>query len=259
MSRCQLCAEYSTDLHYPVYCDPKIDGVRCLVIAVGGRAYAVSRSGRPIPQAQRIADQFNGMAVDVVFDGELLAGNWRETVAIINTPDHDGAGLTYHVFDGLPYVDWRAGKCGWWLPERQTIVAAATGLDGVHVVNGQMCYYESAVDDYYRKCLDAGFEGIVVKNPRAGYSCRRSSTWRKRKPEMTIDCEITGVYAGGLIVCLPNGDEVRVGGGLTMRERADFWARKDELIGTYAEITMKISGNEGASEWATFKRLRGDK
>lgn len=259
MSKCQLCSEYNTNISYPVYCDPKIDGVRCLILAVGGEAYAITRTGRRIPQAQRIADQFRGMAVDVVFDGELLAGTWRDTVAIINTPEHDGAGLVYHVFDGLPYIDWKRGASDWWLEQRQTIVDGARGCDGVVIVQGVMCYNELSIDEYYQRCLDAGFEGIVVKNPRTGYVCRRSVNWRKRKPQTTVDCEITGVYAGGLIVCLPSGDEVRVGSGMTLHERADMWRRRNELVGTYAEVIIKVNGGDGASDWATFKRLRGDK
>ena len=256
MSICQLCGEYSVNLAYPVYCDPKIDGVRCLIIVVNGQARAVTRTGTPIPQAQRIADQFGGMAVDVVFDGELLGASWSDTVRIINTPGHDGSGLTLYVFDALPYDDWRAGACKWWLAERQTILTAAHGCVGVVVVEGQLCYNEQAIDDYYRACLEAGHEGIVIKNPRAGYVCRRSVNWRKRKPVITLDVPIVGVYDRGIVVRLPSGDTVRVGSGFSVVELADVWARRDELVGTFAEIAMKVG--EG-SEWATFKRLRGDK
>ena len=68
----------------------------------------------------------------------------------------------------------------------------------------------------------------------------------------------------GAFVLDYKGNEVRVGSGFTDEQRADFWHRRDEMIGTLCEVKYKeISSdkNTGAEslQFPVFISLRTDK
>ncbi|WP_276271649.1 ATP-dependent DNA ligase LigA [Haloarcula litorea] len=54
------------------------------------------------------------------------------------------------------------------------------------------------VGDVERRALDAGHEGIMLKDPDSAYSPgKRGKHWRKRKPDVeTLDCVVTGAEWG---------------------------------------------------------------
>ncbi|ELZ02602.1 ATP-dependent DNA ligase LigA [Natrialba asiatica] len=71
--------------------------------------------------------------------------------------------------------------------------------------------------------LEAGHEGIMLKNPESAYSPgRRGKNWRKRKPDVeTLDCVVTGAewgegrratYLGTFELSVRNGDDLETVG-----------------------------------------------
>jgi DNA ligase-1 len=132
-----------------------------------------------------------------------------------------------------------------------------------------------AFQDFNKACLDAGKEGIMVKDVDAKYECKRSSSWLKIKPFIEVSLAVTGVEEGtgrnvgklGAIVCegVDDGKKivVNVGSGFTDEQRAEFWEAKDTLAGQVVEVRADAATRSQDSEdtWSLrfprFLRFRG--
>ena len=265
-------------IKFPVLVDPKIDGMRCLVVVKDGSASAYTRQGNALPQVQFICDQIlkiktDSLPADMVFDGELFAGDWGKTLKLTKTHDDiDRSELLYNVFDYLPFKDWENGKwktvnqdfrtkmihelCGDRMSRTKNIVP----------VQGKIINSIEELREYYDECLQNGYEGVMIKDLNGTYECKRSKSWMKFKPEETIDYPIHALFEGkgrltgtlgGLTLRKPNGDLLGVGSGFTDATRADLWGRGEELIGKMCEVKYQ-PGREGAAEFAVFSKIRDD-
>ena len=101
---------------------------------------------------------------------------------------------------------------------------------------------------YNKEAIDAGFEGIMIKDIDAKYECKRSASWLKMKPFIEVSLEVTAVEEGtgrnvgklGALVCDGIDDDkrivVNVGSGFSDSDRKEFWEDKDVLPGQIIEV-----------------------
>ena len=92
------------------------------------------------------------------------------------------AGLVLHAFDALLLDEWTAGGSAVPLLARRGRLRALSGRPGVVVVDGVVLEAVLELERLLEAVLEAGREGLVVKDPAAGYTCRRSWAWMKLKP-----------------------------------------------------------------------------
>ncbi len=154
-------------LTFPVLATPKLDGIRCLTV----KGRAVSRKFKPIPNEfirkwieHNCPDGFDG---EIMVQGRVfndLSGDVRRKDG---SPD-----FRYHVFDYVrgdlsqPYEhrirelrDWR----GKW-------------QDRIVKVLPQLIKNWMALKEFEEKCLEQGYEGVMVRSPNSPYKCGRSTT-----------------------------------------------------------------------------------
>jgi len=134
----------------------------------------------------------------------------------------------------------------------------------------------SYVMDFFQQQLDAGFEGIIIKNMEAPYEWDRTVNWLKMKPTDTWDLQIVSCVEGegrlvgslGAILCEGVDTDnrkitVSVGGGLSDIQRRDIWANRDKVLGKTVEIMADtISKNQDGTyslRFPRFVRFRDDK
>jgi DNA ligase-1 len=131
------------------------------------------------------------------------------------------------------------------------------------------------MDRYAKDQVNAGFEGIMIKEMQSPYQCKRSTDWMKWKPTITVDLEVIGVEEGtgrnvgrlGALVCagVDDGKEisVNVGSGLSDADRDDFWANRNSVVGRTVEILCDvITQNQDGTyslRFPRFVRFRDDK
>ena len=148
------------------------------------------------------------------------------------------------------------------------------------------------IENFYRKALDDGHEGIMVKSLSAPYSPgARVREWVKIKPAVdTIDLVVTsaewgegkraGVYGSFLLACLDEGRLVpisRVATGFSDEDLQEVYAMLKELVLSshgkevevepllvvevgYAEIQKSVNYEGGfALRFPRFIRIRDDK
>jgi DNA ligase-1 len=126
---------------------------------------------------------------------------------------------------------------------------------------------------YATDAVDAGFEGIMIKDLGAPYECRRSTFWMKWKPTITVDLNIIGFEEGtgrntgrlGAIICEGVDDDrnirVNVGSGFSDSDRDGYWNSRNELLGDVVEVMADaVTQNQDGTyslRFPRFVRFRG--
>ena len=121
--------------------------------------------------------------------------------------------------------------------------------------------------------IDNGYEGAVVKHPRAFYICGRKDSWLKIKNIQTFDGVITEVIPGELsgkysnmagklmVKCYVGDNEITgtIGTGFTDTMRKYLWDNKEQVIGKVIEFTMLSKTVNDNFRSGVFKGFREDK
>ena len=118
-----------------------------------------------------------------------------------------------------------------------------------------------------------GYEGIMIKDLAAHYECKRTSSWLKWKPIITVDLEIVGFEEGtgrnagrlGAIICEGEDHDrrirVNVGTGLSDAVRDQYWHTRDQLLGHVVEVAADaVTQNQDGTyslRFPRFVRFRG--
>jgi len=274
--------------------DPKLDGVRIITILdkTKNTVSQYSRDGRineNFPHiAQALANLLPHITESLVFDGEMVSRSFQALMSQLNRKeDVDTSDAKLALFDCLPLKDFLAGECTMSQTNRHEALAQfqphfdkiANGT--VYVIpklavdldtdDGQRTFKE-----FNRETIEAGYEGILIKDPNATYRTKRTDAWLKIKPFITIDLEIVDVVPGtpgtkyestmGAILCrgIDQGREIEVsvGSGFSDELRQDIWLNKEAVINRIAEIKGDVlTKNKNSDTWSlrfpTFLQFRG--
>ncbi len=269
--------------------DIKLDGVRLLTI-VDLEADTVTqhtRNGKVNTNFPHICEAFEAIKSELtesmVFDGEITAKSFQELMTQVNTKDKAKSDTKLALFDAIPLKDFKTGKCATSQKDRHSILCGMIPMilklasDGrVYVipklhVNLDTKEGQAAFAEFNREALEAGYEGIMLKNPKAPYETKRSNAWLKAKPFIEVSLAIvgweegTGKNVGKLGAWIMEGEDdgkkisVKCGGGFSDKEREDFWKRKEELKGFIGEVRADcLSLEQGETVYALrFPRWKG--
>lgn len=240
-----LAQKYEGGVTFPVYSQPKLDGIRCIADRHGLK----SREGQPIlscPHIEAALAPFFHDFPEARLDGELynhdLKDDFNEIVSIVKrekcSPEQlakSAALAQYHVYDYPSEAR---------LPFSERSLLLATDLptvDCIKIVPTLVNLGQTDLDTDYAEHLGAGYEGQMVRL-NAPYEQKRSKTLLKRKEFMTEEFELVrieeglGNWAGVAkkIVCrLPDGREF--GAGIKGNK-----TRAAELLGeTWEKATVR--------------------
>jgi DNA ligase-1 len=196
--------------------------------------------------------------------------------------DANTEGMIYHIFDIIPLDALKEGHCNLQQYKRiEWLESAKSTLDesdSLRIMPGMNVDLDSAEGhDIMRRFAEAsveqGYEGIMIKSVDAPYECKRSDSWMKWKPTITVDLTIvgfeegTGRNAGRLGAIIYEGVDnernirVNVGTGYSDSDRDEFWALRDQLLGVIGEVEADaVTQNQDGTFSLRFprhKRFRG--
>ncbi len=273
---------------FPMWVEPKLDGLRVLILVNGDKATVHSRNGKLLPGLNHFAAAFaSARPGSYVVDGEIFHEKWNSTISLTKTyaenlTDEEREQvkeLIYYAFDWLPLEHFRAGHSPLPLDQRREELSdivnrAAEQFPDLHFTTTDITVVNSVeeIQPLFVEALEKDVEGVMVKDPTAPYTFGRGTHWLKIKPWKTVDGRIVGFEngkAGGkhehvlgafVVEVEGTGDIVRVGGSMSDAQRADFWARRDELQGKMIEF--KVTDDKAAvvvARFPQFVRFRPDK
>lgn len=275
--------------------DVKLDGVRLLTF-VDKEARTVTqytRNGKVNDNFTHIRSVFetimDELPCSMVFDGEITGKNFQELMTQVNRSEKVATEDTkLALFDMLPMVDFKAGICKMTQKDRHTAMVgffnSATGImaalqygKAVYVVpkltvDLRTAEGQQAFKEFNREAVEAGYEGIMVKDPNSPYETKRSFSWLKIKPFIEISLTIvgweegTGKNVGKLGAWIMEGTDdgkfvrTNCGGGFSDKERDDFWRDREKYKGFIGEVRCDVLTLERNSTdvWsARFPRWKG--
>lgn len=216
-------------LDYPVYCTPKLDGIRCLVF----NKKALTRKFKSIPN-HHVRNLLENSGLDGC-DGELIAPNksFNETQSLIMTEEGTPE-FEYHVFDYIHPNDLSNVR----IPSRRYIERMTDLEDFQKDLKGSVPFLRfvlpvailsvEELNTYEQKCLSEGYEGIMIRSGNGPYKCGRSTTREGYllKYKRFLDSEAVVV-------------------GFTEREHNENEAEEDEL--GYTKRSHSKTGMVGAN------------
>lgn len=274
--------------------DVKLDGVRILSILDKDKNTVTqySRDGRINENFPQIVNHLSKLLpiinTSMVFDGEMVSRNFQALMKQLNRKgDVDTSDAKLALFDCIPLVDFMSGEYNVSQSNRHAALSEFQPMFD-KIANGSIYVVpkllvnldtpdgQTTFKEFNRDAIEAGYEGIMIKDPWAKYKNKRSDAWLKIKPWITVDLEIVGVEPGkpeskfantlGGLVCrgIDQGKsiEVTVGGGYSEELRDELWKYRDTIIGRIVEIkgdalTKSQNNDTWSLRFPVFEQFRG--
>lgn len=232
---------------YPIYSQPKLDGIRCIVKSDG----MWTRTGKPIMSAPHIYEAlkpFFEENSDLIFDGELYADKYandfnaivslvKKTKPTRKDLDDSEKVIEYHIYDLPSCEDIFTNRY-------QALVRMALPHPCV-IVETCIAQSEAEVGLLYERYVQRGYEGQMLRLD-ASYENKRSNSLLKHKSFIDEEYTIVGFEEGngnltgmvGALVFESNKDKSKftasVNGGWEYLK--ELWKERSTLIGKQATI-----------------------
>jgi DNA ligase-1 len=236
--------DYKDKITFPVYSQPKLDGVRCIIKTNG----MWSRNGKPIISAPHIFEALKPLFEqnpDLILDGELFVNgevaDFNTIISCVRKTKPTKADLEtskkiqYWIYD-LPS---HSGT----FTQRYTALVEMNLPDCCERVRTDVCGGKDIVNDWYEDYIEWGYEGQIIRLDGL-YENKRSKSLLKHKSFVDGEFEILGVEEGkgnltgkvGRLNFKINDKtfDAAVNGDWEYIER--LWHSRDGLIGKMATV-----------------------
>ena len=266
-----LAAEWTArkdKIEYPVFVQPKLDGIRCIAKADG----LWSRTGKPIvavPHINKALEKFFNKNPDAILDGELYNHDFKDDFnAIISMvrktkPTDEALELAekqvqFHVYDIASHdgvFDTRIG-------EVDKIVSKVNNPSIVCVETWE-ANDEEQVDDLYGNFIEQGYEGGIIRG-NAPYEFKRSNSLLKRKDFEDKEFKILDIlpgkgnwagYAKRVIFELEDGRECGSGLAGSQTLAKEILENKEAYIGKQVTVQYFTRTPDGVPRFPIAKAL----
>jgi DNA ligase 1 len=286
-------ANHDSKLEGTKLLEPKLDGVRAItVIDFENRSVTMyTRNGKELTNFGHITnsllthiDQFER---SYVLDGEVVSSSFQALMTQVHRKDDvQASDARLMLFDMLPLFEFKQGVSTMGQRRRSAFLRTHkdlfTDIGNIDIIPQIEVDLDSFVGneefkDYNKKTVEAGFEGIMIKDPEAKYVAKRDVAWLKAKPFIEVSLTVTAVEEGtgrnvgklGALVCegVDDGKRivVNVGSGFSDDQRSEFWVDKAAMVGQVVEVRADAATRSQDSQdvWSLrfprFRRFRGFK
>jgi DNA ligase-1 len=271
--------------------EPKLDGVRVLtfVDVKNKTATMYSRNGKILENFAHITSAIEAnierFTQSVILDGEMVSSSFQALMKQVHRKENvQSEDARLMLFDLLTVAEFKQGKSslGQKLRSNQLramkpVFDAVGNIDIIPQKEVDLDTYVGELEfkQYNKESIEAGFEGIMIKDVSAKYECKRSHSWLKMKPFIEVSLAVIAIEEGtgrnegklGALVCSGEDDGkqilVNVGSGLSDKDREELWNDSDSIIGQIVEVRADaITQNQDGTyslRFPRFQRFRGFK
>lgn len=260
--------DYKDELKYPVYVQPKLDGIRCLATPEG----LFTRKGEPINSCPHIWEVIEPLIkeYDVIFDGELynheLKDDFNEIQSLVTRKHIDDKQalkierfVEYHIYDL---------RCEGIFSERlnrlngmKRDISSKAPIAWVPTKKVKEPEY---LDDMYDFFLEDGYEGQMVRSD-VEYEFKRTKALLKRKEFIDEEFRIKSIHEGkgnrsGMAgYAILELDKHRVFSAAFMGTnvyRKKLLAEKKQYVGEFATVKYFRRTPAGVPRFPVIKAIR---
>jgi len=272
-----LAKSYDKDgkkISYPAYVQPKLDGHRCIAIIQDGICTLWSRTRKPIKSMDHIARELERAFPNetLILDGELYNHDYREkfeelTSMIrqqVSKPTHEV--VQYWVYDMV--------GAGSFAERNESLTAVKDRLDAVDhngrrftvLIATNKVDTEEDMIAAFGIYLDAGFEGLMIRNAKGLYKGKRSADLQKVKMFQDAEYEVVAIEEGkgkmagkAMFVCDAGNDKtfrVKMKGAL--EDLKDYFENPEPWIGRQLTVQFQKFSADGMPIFPVAVRFRED-
>lgn len=241
--------------------EPKLDGVRVLTIinTANKTVTQYTRNGKVLENFGHITAALEKnielFERSIVLDGEMVSSSFQALMKQVHRKeDVQASDARLMLFDILPLSEFQKGKSVLGQKRRSNLLRSMTAvfekIGSIDIIPQIEVDLDTAVGEiqfrqYNKEAIEAGFEGIMIKDVDAVYEAKRSVSWLKQKPFIEVSLTIVGIEPGtgknegkmGAVICEGEDDgkfiRVNVGSGWTDDQRAEV---DDTVIGQVLEV-----------------------
>lgn len=261
--------EQGHKIKWPAYVQPKLDGHRCIAIIQDGKCTLWSRTRKRITSMTHIVRELEERFPDrtLVLDGELYNHDYKDKFEKLtskirkSTPTPGSEVVQYWVYDIVsenPFEDRTA----------QIAELGFTG-DPIVTVPTVTAKDEEEMISIFGVYIDAGFEGLMVRNSASLYKGKRSYDLQKVKVMQDAEFKIKDVEHGkgrmadcAIFVCQVKPDDpdkvfrVKMMGSLD--NLAEIYKNREQYVGKDLTVKYQKLSAEGIPVFPIGVRIRED-
>lgn len=239
------------NIKFPLYSQPKLDGVRCIVKSNG----MWSRNGKRFISAPHVFESLKPIFEqypDLVIDGELycdkLSNDFNKIISCVRKSKPEPKDLV----ESRKYIElWVYDCCD---PEDLTFEERYFNIQNkykldtyqyVKILETNAIFNKHSIEDRFKDYITRGFEGQMLRIPKSYYDNKRSKNLLKHKEFKTDEFPIVAVNEGlgklankvGYITVKTKDNilvDCPVNGSHEYLE--ELWIKKDQLINQLATV-----------------------
>jgi len=234
-----------SDIQYPVYVQPKLNGVRCIVNkndlvlrSRGNKTYNIPALQEQLKEWFELYKHYNWL------DGELYVHGMSFQQIIRRVKN--GKPVQYHIFDRFSSdatdIPFKERKLSVFYTHRDIIPVQTFCIETHREFNY-----------YYQRFISVGYEGIIIRDPNGVYEHYRSKYLLKHKPMLKSEYTITGydrakgAHEGAIIfICKTESGKVfRVAPKATIAARRGMLSKGSEYIGKKLTVKYQELSEDG--------------
>lgn len=268
-----LTALQLSKIRWPMYAEPKYDGIRCIIEKTRSGMKAHSRLGNECTSIDHILRELEPtMEFGDKFDGEVMSKHDFNTTSGMFRQKHSNAPDLYFILFDVPSQGFlplvkRKEWISAWMNERM-LTEMDNPLTAIQHVEEISVNGIEEVFAAFKSFRSRGLEGLMLKDPLAVYHPRRNKSWLKMKDRKTTEGYIVDAFEGegkyvgmlGGFILRVQDFNVSVGSGLDDGQRMALWKQWKEdpqsLINQPVEFSYHEETGRGSLRHPIFERFR---
>ena len=226
-----------TPLSFPVYLQPKLDGIRCLVYQKDGKWVFQSRAGLVFQSFPHLEEALSRTDPNMVLDGELYRHDleFHQITSMVRKKNHtDLSQIQYHVYDVIQDGGFEQR---WTYTTLKAPLLLKDPLFRVETVKASSL---EDVEAYHAACVEKGYEGIMIRTPGGKYKKGRSKDLLKYKHFKTDEFLVVGHAVGKgdipVFICETSTGMFSVMMKATLASKREMLPRAEDYYGQWLTV-----------------------